>query len=70
MVHYRIQPFGHVGRNRLIERWMLLGESADPEDSTFVRQLARVNETLNTLVGKNHIPSYPVYVLSVLQAPR
>ena len=68
MVHYRIQPFGYVGRNKLVERWMLLGESADPTDSSFLRQLQGINETLNTLIGKNYIPPYPVYVLSVLQA--
>ena len=66
--HYRIQPFGYAGRNRLAERWMLLGEGADPSEMSFVRNLARKNETLNTLVGKNYVPSYPVYVLSVLQA--
>ena len=68
MVHYRIQPFGYVGRDRLVERWMLLGESVDPTDTSFARQLENTTQTLNTLVGKNYIPSYPVYVLSVLQA--
>lgn len=68
MIHYRIQPFGYVGRNKLVERWMLLGESVDPADSAFVRQLQGTTDTLNTLIGKNYVPSYPVYVLSVLQA--
>ena len=47
---------------------MLLGESVDPADSAFVRQLQGTTDTLNTLIGKNYVPSYPVYVLSVLQA--
>ena len=68
MVHYRIQPFGYVGRDRLVERWMLLGESAEPTDNSYARRLENTTQTLNTLVGKNYIPSYPVYVLSVLQA--
>ena len=68
IVHFRIQPFGYAGRNKLAERWMLLGEEADPGEMNFVRNLNRINETLNTLMGKNHIPAYPVYVLSVLQA--
>ena len=68
IAHYRIQPFGFAGRNKLAQRWMLLGEGVDPRDITFIRNLDRINETLNTLVGKNYVPSYPVYVLSVLQA--
>ena len=51
-----------------MERWMLLGESVDPADDAFVQQLHRTTETLDTLIGRNYVPSYPVYVLSVLQA--
>ena len=68
IVHYRIQPFGFAGRYKLAERWMLLRENVDPSEITFIRNLDQVNNTLNTLVGKNYVPSYPVYVLSVLQA--
>ena len=68
IVHYRIQPFGYAGRNKLAERWMLLGEGADQGEINFVRNLNRINDTLNTLIGKNYVPAYPVYVLSVLQA--
>ncbi len=68
VLHYRIQPFGYVARNKLVERWLLLGEAADPGDKSFVKQLDRLNQTLSTLVGKNYVPSYPVYVLAVLQA--
>ena len=68
LIHCRIQPFGHVARNRLAERWLLLGDPVDPADSAFVQQLDRLNRTLNTIVGRNYVPSYPVYVLAVLQA--
>ena len=68
IAHYRIQPFGYTGRNKLVERWMLFSEGADPQQPPFVQKLNRVTETLNTLVGKNYVPSYPVYVLAVLQA--
>ena len=47
---------------------MLLGDGVDPREITFVQNLNRITDTLNTLVGKNYVPSYPVYVLSVLQA--
>ena len=66
--HFRIQPFGYAGRNKLTERWMLLGGEVDVSEKTFVQSLARTNDLINTLVGKNYLPSYPVYVLSVLQA--
>ena len=47
---------------------MLLEEGVDPGEIAFVQNLTRITDTLDTLVGKNYVPSYPVYVLSVLQA--
>lgn len=66
--HYRIQPLGFAARDRLVERWMSLGETADPTGRPFVRQLEQTTRTLDTLIGKNYVPSYPIYVLAVLQA--
>ena len=68
LTHYRIQPFGYLGRSRLVEQWLLMGEPDGPADRPFVRELAKVTQTLDTLVGKNFVPSYPVYVIAVLQA--
>ncbi len=67
-IHYRIQPLGYMGRNGLVERWMLLGGSMNPTSSAFATQRERTTRMLNTLIGKNYVPSYPVYILSVLQA--
>ena len=65
---YRIQPMGFVSRNKLVERWMLLESGSDSSDLRFVQNLTRRNETINTIVGRNYVPSYPVYILAVLQA--
>lgn len=70
-VRYRILPFGHVGRNSLVERWIALGLSSDEDPSDprdIIHKIDVINRILDTLVGKNFVPSYPVYILSVLQA--
>lgn len=65
---YRIQPFGHLRRNRLIEKWLLLNSEADTDGTTFAHQLTIITRQLDTLIGKNFVPAYPIYLLSVLQA--
>jgi hypothetical protein len=67
-VQYRIQPFGHLRRNRLIEKWLLLADTKNADSTAFAHALDRVTRTLDTVIGKNFVPAYPVYVLAVLQA--
>jgi predicted phosphodiesterase len=63
---YQIQPLGHARRAELIERWAALGDENDS------KKLARiVNDTtrlVNAIIGKNFVPPYPPYVLSLVQA--
>lgn len=65
---YRMQPLGHLRRNRLVERWLELGHDASADTTEFVRNLTEITRTLDTLIGTNFVPAYPAYVLAVLQA--
>jgi len=64
---YKIQQFGHLLRNRLVEKWFLLGDE-HREDASFVHALTHVERVLDTILGKNFVPAYPVFILSILQA--
>ncbi|RLL48981.1 hypothetical protein D8Y20_13435, partial [Mariprofundus sp. EBB-1] len=62
-----ILQFNRQRRNRLIENWLLL--DGEPEDkNAFAHRLNFMETTITDLLGKNFVPSYPIYVLSVLQA--
>jgi predicted MPP superfamily phosphohydrolase len=65
---YHILPFGHVRRNSLVEKWLLLDRTPDDDAVEFARQLANVQRTFETLIGRNFVPAYPAYILAVLQA--
>jgi hypothetical protein len=67
-VAYQILPFGHERRNALVEKWLLLATDADESCLEFAHQLYNLNRDLDTLIGKNYVPSYPGYILAVLQA--
>jgi Calcineurin-like phosphoesterase len=64
---YRIQQFGHLLRNQLVEKWFLLGGPGNDE-AQFLHALAQVENVLDTILGKNFVPAYPVFILSILQA--
>ncbi len=65
--HFRIQPLGHQRRAELVERWVALKDS-QLGAAELVRQIEDRTRTINTVIGHNLIPSYPVYILGILQA--
>ena len=67
-IHYAIQPFGFQRRNSMVEQWMALNPDLAADLSELVRQTESRNRILNTVIGKNLVPAFPVYILGVLQA--
>jgi hypothetical protein len=62
----RLNPLSHHGRGKLIEAWMRL-ESSDSQE-VFDRRVERTEQLINTVIGKNTLPSSPFVVLALLQA--
>jgi predicted MPP superfamily phosphohydrolase len=66
--HLRIQQCGHVRRNELAERWLALDPSVAADGQQFARKLVEVKRMTDTVIGKNLVPAYPVFILPMLQA--
>lgn len=66
--HYGILPFGHVRRNELAEKWFALDPLVAESEEVFARKLVDVKRMMDTAIGRNFVPAYPVFVLSILQA--
>jgi hypothetical protein len=65
---FRIQQFGHLLRNRLVEKWFLLSNDPAGSEEELAAALDRIERTLDTILGKNFVPSFPVFILAILQA--
>lgn len=63
--HYRVMPFGHAKRMELTTRWLSLDEGLGEEQ--FARRLAEADEKISTVLGRNFVPSYPIFLLAMLQ---
>lgn len=62
---FKIQPFGHVLREQLIEQWVSF--DTEVEDDIF-RRINSLKSLLDTVIGNNFLPPYPVILLPLLQA--
>ena len=62
-----IREFGHALRGTLIEKWHRLGHELTEPETNLSYAVSSSERTLNTLIGKNLVPSYPFTVLTLLQ---
>lgn len=68
-VLYSIQEFGTKLRYELISKWNTIGREKRLIDTNeLLRQNDFANNHINSIIGKNYIPSYPIYLLGMLQA--
>lgn len=66
---YTILEFGPSLRHELVDKWNKLGQDPAYMD---INELYRKNDftqsQINSILGKNYIPSFPFYLLTILQA--
>lgn len=66
--YYRILSLGYLKRNTLIEKWIKLGQDVITlDDELLLDQIKTTYEKISVLLGQQLIPSYPVFILSLLQ---
>jgi hypothetical protein len=65
---YEIEEFGHVARDNLMDKWFSLAEDATVGVPELSRKVNEAHALVNTIIGRNFVPAYPVFVLAVLQA--
>lgn len=63
---YRIQGFGYLHRNDLVDKWLAKYPAQDA--ASLARRTVEVSRTLDEVFGRGGVPPYPVYILAVLQA--
>lgn len=65
---YKLLPLGHEKRGELIEQWLRIGENVMTinEELLLKNTKARFDE-INSLIGNHLMPSYPIFVLTLLQ---
>lgn len=65
---YRILSLGSVKRNLLIEKWQRLGTNYETLDErTLEQEVKEIFDTVSSILGEQFLPSYPFYLLSLLQ---
>lgn len=65
---FRILSLGYHKRNVLIEKWIKLGQNyVTLDEAVLLDQIKQTYDKITILLGQQLIPSYPVFILSLLQ---
>lgn len=66
--HAEILQFGHVRRHEMISKWYWLGRDRLETDEAVVhREILHAENLLSGVIGRNLLPSFPIFVLILLQ---
>ena len=65
---YEIQGFGYLLRSKMINKWNVLGQTKYPGESELFRKNSNAEHVVNTIIGRNLVPSFPIFILTILQS--
>jgi predicted MPP superfamily phosphohydrolase len=66
--HYQIMPFGHILRAQLINKWNHIGRHYEIDEFELLKKNDEAKKIIDSVVGKNLVPAYPIFILIVLQS--
>lgn len=63
---YKIKEFGYKLRDSIIDKWVHVGDSELTDNELFEKK-DEISRTIETVIGNKFIPTYPLYLISLLQ---
>ncbi|SDQ18861.1 metallophosphoesterase [Flagellimonas zhangzhouensis] len=65
---YELKEFGFHLKGKLINKWNTLGVEDSISEEERIKKLHNAEMTVNTVTGINFVPSYPFFILTILQS--
>lgn len=66
--YYKINEFGYLLRDELINKWYEIGFEQFITEDELTRKNLNATNTINTIIGKGLVPAYPIFLLLILQS--
>ncbi len=64
---FRIKEYGYQLRDKVIEKWLTIGQEETIEDNHLLERKDEVFKMIETVIGNKFIPTYPLYIITLLQ---
>ena len=63
-----LSEFGNVARNKLIQKWLVLGQEDTADEVQLDSKIREVDEKAKIILRPSLAPSYPFYILTIAQS--
>jgi hypothetical protein len=64
---YRLLEFGYALRHEMVAKWIRPEDDCVTSPDMLAQRLRHAKDVLDTVLGRNFIPSYPFFILTILQ---
>ncbi|HQS73358.1 MAG TPA: restriction endonuclease [Sulfurovum sp.] len=64
---FKIKEYGYKLRDKMIEKWLSIGQKELIHDNDLIEKKDEVFKKLETVIGNKFIPTYPLYIITLLQ---
>lgn len=64
---FKIKEYGYKLRDQMIEKWLTIGVKETTSDNHLFERKDEVFKVLETIIGNRFIPTYPLYIITLLQ---
>ncbi len=64
---FRIKEYGYKLRDKVIEKWLNIGVKEVLPDNNLLEKKDEISKILDTIIGNKFIPTYPLYIITLLQ---
>jgi len=64
---FKIKEYGYKLRDKMIEKWLSIGQEELIHDNDLIEKKDEVFKKLETVIGNKFIPTYPLYIITLLQ---
>lgn len=68
LAQYELREFGHKKRYELVRRWAAIGGGGGESSQSSMATIDKMEKDLTTAVGRQLIPSVPIFLLTLLQS--
>lgn len=65
---FHIRPLSTELRERFAQRWFELTSGAETNEEDQTKRLEEIARTFHNIIGRNYVPAFPIFVISILQA--
>ena len=65
---FRLTEYGYKLRDEIISKWLSIGQIETIDEEYKYKKVLEISEVINTTVGNSFVPTFPIFVLTILQS--